>query len=107
MKATPAMNVLFAGFPQLVATGLSNADSAKSSFSYALEVAVMRAIDYVTAQPGIDPTRIVLEGSSAGAWCSLFTAALDPRISCVDGVRIAGGLDGQMGISGSLQARSA
>jgi len=40
-----------------------------------------RLIDYAATRPEIDTTRIVITGNSGGGTISLFTAALDPRIS--------------------------
>ncbi len=40
----------------------------------------MRAIDYVTTLPDVDPERIGVTGNSGGGLNTLFTAALDPRV---------------------------
>lgn len=40
----------------------------------------MRAIDYLLAQPDVNPARIGITGNSGGGLNTLFTAALDPRI---------------------------
>jgi len=72
----------------------------KNSITYAFEVAIVRVIDYLSQQPDIDASRIAIGGSSYGGWYSLFTAAIDPRITCVNAVFVAGGLDGQMSANG-------
>ena len=41
----------------------------------------MRAIDYLLTQQDVDPERIGVTGNSGGGLNTLFTAALDPRVS--------------------------
>lgn len=52
-------------------------------FNTMFAIAIMRAIDYLQTQPGIDPKRIACGGGSMGGWYSMLTAGLDRRVSCV------------------------
>jgi len=74
----------------------------KNSITYAFEVGIMRVIDYLAQQPDVDASRIAIGGSSYGGWYSLFSAAIDPRITCVNAVWAAGGLDGEKSANGIL-----
>jgi len=42
---------------------------------------IMRTVDYLETRPEFDPKRIGLMGISGGGTCTLFGAALEPRIS--------------------------
>lgn len=52
-------------------------------FNTMFATAIMRAIDYLVTQPGIDPEKIACGGGSMGGWYSLLAAGLDPRVKCV------------------------
>jgi dienelactone hydrolase len=41
---------------------------------------VVRAIDYLTSRPEIDPKRLAMVGASYGGFYTLYTTALEPRI---------------------------
>ena len=41
----------------------------------------VRGIDYLISRPDVDPRRIGMTGDSCGGWTTLYTAALDPRIT--------------------------
>jgi cephalosporin-C deacetylase-like acetyl esterase len=41
----------------------------------------MRAIDYLQSRPDVDPSRIGVTGNSGGGLNTLYTAAIDPRVS--------------------------
>ncbi len=43
----------------------------------------IRAIDYLSSRPEVDPSRIGVTGLSGGGFNAIFTAALDPRVRCV------------------------
>jgi dipeptidyl aminopeptidase/acylaminoacyl peptidase len=45
---------------------------------------VLRAFDWLRAQPGVDPRRITLRGRGNGAVLALYAAALEPRIAAVE-----------------------
>jgi dienelactone hydrolase len=45
--------------------------------------AISRVIDYLCAHPAIDPTRIVIMGSSMGSWWATRAAAVEPRIKAI------------------------
>ena len=59
-------------------------------FNTMFAIAIMRAIDYLQAQPGIDPKRIACGGGSMGGWYSMLAAGLDRRVSCVYDAYAAG-----------------
>ncbi|HVF46420.1 MAG TPA: acyl-CoA thioester hydrolase/BAAT C-terminal domain-containing protein, partial [Pyrinomonadaceae bacterium] len=44
---------------------------------------VDRAVDWLAAQPGVDPNRIVLQGGSKGAELALLAASLNKRVAGV------------------------
>jgi cephalosporin-C deacetylase-like acetyl esterase len=51
---------------------------------------IRRAIDFLVAQPGIDPTRIACGGGSMGGWYSMLVAGIDSRVACVNDAWAAG-----------------
>lgn len=44
---------------------------------------IMNALDFIEGEPGVDPERIALWGTSYGGGHVLYVAARDPRVKCV------------------------
>jgi len=71
---------------------------------------IRNAINYIVAEPGVDPERIGLWGTSYGGGLACWTAAHDDRVKCVaaqvPGMGVMGGLWYGLGmIRGTQQAR--
>ena len=56
--------------------------------------ALVRCIDFLEAQPYVDPDRIGVMGGSWGGFLTLLTAGLDPRVKCAVSGFGAGGFRG-------------
>ncbi len=61
---------------------ISHRLESKETYFYRGAIAdCIRALDFIATRPEIDPRKIVVEGASQGGALSLFTAALDDRVS--------------------------